>query len=120
VINSNGPPILDRVRKKIRASIGSRRIDRYNDDLGMRVLRAIWRTGDSSPETSGTVYHERRLLSGVGLTAVIANRVAWWKGVSRSRAPVRRDFYIWLAFSGCRAGETTSMVVKNVDLNSAW
>jgi integrase len=29
----------------------------------------------------------------------------------------RRDFYIWLAFSGCRAGETMEMEVKNLDLD---
>ena len=31
---------------------------------------------------------------------------------------MRRDFYIWLAFSGCRAGETMTMEVKNIDLEN--
>jgi len=54
-----------------------------------------------------------------GRTAVITNWIAWWKGVQQIVSPVRRDFYIWLAFSGCRAGETMSMEIKNVDLNKA-
>jgi hypothetical protein len=29
---------------------------------------------------------------------------------------VRRDFYIWLAFSGCGASETMSMMIANIDL----
>ena len=31
---------------------------------------------------------------------------------------MRRDFYIWLAFSGCRAGETMTMEIKNIDLEN--
>ena len=41
---------------------------------------------------------------------------AWWEGIQQIANPVRRDFYIWLAFSGCRAGETMEMEVKNLDL----
>ena len=41
-----------------------------------------------------------------GRTNVITDWPAWWEGIQQIANPVRRDFYIWLAFSGCRAGET--------------
>lgn len=47
---------------------------------------------------------------------MITDWFAWWKGVQRIVSPVRRDFYVWLAFSGCRAGESMSMELKNIDL----
>ena len=53
-----------------------------------------------------------------GRTAVITDWPAWWDGVQQIANPVRRDFYIWLAFSGCRAGETMRMEVKHVDLEN--
>jgi len=31
-------------------------------------------------------------------------------------SPVRRDFYIWLALTGCRSGETSTMQWEQVDL----
>ena len=83
----------------------------------MRVLRAIWRRArrqhpelpepptanvDFYPETGGPPSSPTGPHGGSGIQQ-IAN-------------PVRRDFYIWLAFSGCRAGETMSMEVKNIDL----
>ena len=56
---------------------------------------------------------ERRFLSRRhGRTAVIKDWPAWWEGIQQIVNPVRRDFYIWLAFSGCRAGETMSMEVE--------
>ena len=51
-----------------------------------------------------------------GRTAVIKDWPAWWDGIQQIASPVRRDFYIWLAFTGCRAGETMSMEWKNIDL----
>jgi len=50
-----------------------------------------------------------------GRTAVIKDWPAWWDGIQQIASPVRRDFYIWLAFTGCRAGETMSMEWKNID-----
>src|SRR4029434_10663026 len=39
-------------------------------------------------------------------------------GIRQIASPVRRDFYTWLAFSGCRTGETMGMAVKDVDLEN--
>jgi integrase len=83
----------------------------------MRTLRAIWRRTrrqhrglPETPTANVDFYPE------TGRTAVIVDWPAWWSGIQQIVNPVRRDFYIWLAFSGCRAGETLTMEVKNVDL----
>jgi hypothetical protein len=83
----------------------------------MRVLRAIWRrTRRQHPELPEPPTMNVDFYPEQGRTAVITDWVAWWKGVQQIVSPVRRDFYIWLAFSGCRSGETMSMQPKNVDL----
>ena len=85
----------------------------------MRVLRAIWRRvrrqhpGMPEPPTMNVDFYPE-----TGRTAVITDWPAWWDGIQQIANPVRRDFYIWLAFSGCRAGETMSMEVKNIDLEN--
>jgi integrase len=86
----------------------------------MRVLRALWRRArrehpdlPESPTANVDFYQEK------GRTAVITNWPAWWAGIQQIESPVRRDFYVWLAFSGCRAGETMSMAVANIDLKKA-
>jgi integrase len=82
----------------------------------MRVVRAIWRRArrqypelPESPTANVDFYEEKNR------TAVITDWPAWWKGVQRIGSSVRRDFYIWLAFSGCRAGETMRMPVEHFD-----
>ena len=83
----------------------------------MRVLRAIWRRARRQhpelpePPTANVDFYPE-----TGRTAVITDWRAWWSGINQIVNPVRRDFYIWLAFSGCRAGETMSMAVENIDL----
>ena len=52
-----------------------------------------------------------------GRTAVITDWAVWWDGIQQIVSPVRRDFYTWLAFSGCRAGETMSMAIADIDLD---
>ena len=85
----------------------------------MRVLRLIWRRvrrqhpGMPEPPTMNVDFYAEH-----GRTAVITDWPAWWEGIQQIANPVRRDFYIWLAFSGCRAGETMSMEVKNIDLEN--
>ena len=85
----------------------------------MRVLRLIWRRVRRQhpelpePPTMNVDFFEEH-----GRTTVITDWPAWWQGIQQIANPVRRDFYIWLAFSGCRAGETMEMEVKNVDLES--
>jgi hypothetical protein len=83
----------------------------------MRVLRAIWRRTrrqhrelPETPATNVDFYPE------TGRTNVITDWLAWWSGIQQIVNPIRRDFYVWLAFSGCRAGETMEMEVKNLDL----
>ena len=71
----------------------------------MRVLRAIWRRtrrhilSCRRPPTVNVDFYPEN-----GRTAVITDWPAWWEGIQQIVNPVRRDFYIWLAFSGCRAG----------------
>jgi integrase len=83
----------------------------------MRVLRLIWRRvrrihrGLPETPTSAIDFYPE-----TGRSNVITDWQAWWSGVQQIANPVRRDFYVWLAFSGCRAGETMAMEVKNVDL----
>jgi integrase len=84
-----------------------------------RVLRLIWRRvrrqhrGLPEAPTSNVDFYEEH-----NRTNVIKDWPAWWEGVQQIGNPVRRDFYIWLAFSGCRAGETMSMETKNIDLEN--
>jgi integrase len=48
----------------------------------------------------------------------VTDLAAWWKGVQRIESPVRRDFYVWLAFTGCRSGETSTMRWDQIDLKN--
>ena len=83
----------------------------------MRVLRAIWRrVRREHPELPEPPTLHVDFYPETGRTAVITDWSAWWDGVRQIANPVRRDFYLWLAFSGCRAGETMSMEVRNIDL----
>jgi integrase len=82
----------------------------------MRVLRALWRRArrehpdlPESPTVNVDFFPEK------GRTAVITDWPAWWAGVQRIVSPQRRAFYIWLAFSGCRAGESMRMRVNDFD-----
>jgi Arm DNA-binding domain/Phage integrase family len=114
---------LDRPLVEITREVCNERHTKIGENNGtymangtMRVLRAIWRRTrrqhpelPESPTVNVDFYEEK------GRTAVIADWPAWWSGVQQIVSPVRRDFYIWLAFSGCRAGETMSMEVKNID-----
>ena len=66
----------------------------------MRVLRLIWRRVrrqhhelPESPTANVDFYPE------TGRTNVIKDWPAWWSGIQQIANPVRRDFYIWLAFS---------------------
>ncbi|SFJ53176.1 integrase family protein [Bradyrhizobium sp. Gha] len=85
----------------------------------MRVLRAIWRRArrehpelPEPPTVNVDFYAEKNR------TTVITDWPAWWAGIQQIENPVRRDFYIWLAFTGCRAGETMRMEWDNVDLDA--
>jgi integrase len=84
----------------------------------MRVLRAIWRRAmrehselPVSPTINVDFYPEK------GREAVITDWPAWWEGIQKIESPARQDFYTWLAFTGCRAGETMTMAWENVDLD---
>jgi integrase len=117
---------LDRQMADITPAMCNKRHTKIGDNNGryaangtMRVLRLIWRRVRRQhrglPETpTGNVdfYAE------TGRTAVITDWPAWWNGIEQIASPVRRDLYLWLAFSGCRAGESMSMAVKNVDLEA--
>jgi Arm DNA-binding domain/Phage integrase family len=84
----------------------------------MRVLRAVWRRARRQhPELPEVPTMNVDFYPEEGRTAVITDWVSWWNGVQQIVNPVRRGFYIWLAFSGCRAGESMSMEVKNLDLD---
>jgi hypothetical protein len=115
---------LDRPLIEITRDVCNKRHEKIGENNGtymangvMRVLRAIWRRARrqhpelSEPPTVNVDFYPEH-----GRTAVITDWVAWWNGVQQIASPVRRDFYVWLAFSGCRAGETMSMEVKNIDL----
>ena len=84
----------------------------YTANGTVRVLRAIWRRARrqhrAMPErpTSNVDFFAEH-----GRTAVITDWPSWWDGVQQIGNAARRDFYVWLAFSGCRAGESMSMEV---------
>ncbi|MHC2578734.1 hypothetical protein ACVI1J_008974 [Bradyrhizobium diazoefficiens] len=101
----------------LHTKIGETNGNPYMANGTMRVLRLIWnrarKTHPGLPEspTRAVDFYEEK-----GRTAVITDWPVWWDSVQQIVSPVRRDFYIWLAFSGCRAGETMSMEVGNIDL----
>ena len=84
----------------------------------MRVLRLIWRRARRQhhelPEVADRECRFLSLRPGAPTSSRIGRRGG--TGSKQIANPVRRDFYIWLALSGCRAGETMSMAVKNIDL----
>jgi integrase len=100
----------------LHTKIGEKNGNPYMANGVIRVMRAIWNRArktypdlPESPTRAVDFYQEE------SRTSVIENWVAWWDGVQKILSPVRRDFYIWLAFSGCRAGETMTMKVENFD-----
>jgi integrase len=108
--------ITREVCRKRHAKIGAEN-GPYMANATMRVLRLIWRRArrqhhelPESPTANVDFFTE------TGRTNTIKDWSAWWNGIQEIANPVRRDFYIWLALSGCRAGETMSMAVKNIDL----
>ena len=107
------PEMVNKLHTKIGEGHG-----KYMANGTMRVLRLIWnrvrRQHRGLPETptSNVDFYEEH-----NRTNVITNWPAWWSGVQQIANHVRRDFYLWLAFSGCRAGETMEMEVKNLDLD---
>jgi hypothetical protein len=117
---------LDRPLVQITREVCNKRHTKIGEENGtymangtMRVLRAVWRrTRRQHPELPEAPTINVDFYPEQGRTAVITDWAAWWNGVQRIVSPVRRDFYIWLAFSGCRAGETMSMAVKNIDLKT--
>lgn len=85
----------------------------------MRVLRAIWRRARKKyPYLPETPTNAIDFYPETGRTNVIKNWPAWWAGIHQIENPVRRDLYIWLAFSGCRSGESMRIAVKNIDLKN--
>jgi hypothetical protein len=115
---------LDRPLIDITREVCSRKHTKIGEENGtymangtMRVLRAIWRrTRRQHPELPEPPTMNVDFYPEQGRTAVITDWPAWWNGIQQIVNPVRRDFYVWLAFSGCRAGETMAMEPKNVDL----
>jgi integrase len=106
-------PIVRQRHTKIGENNGT-----YMANGTMRVLRAIWRRARREhPELPEPPTMNVDFYAEEGRTAVITNWPAWWSGVQQIVSPVRREFYTWLAFSGCRAGETMCMAVKDVDLD---
>ncbi len=112
--------LIDISRKEVLAlhtKIGETNGNPYMANGTMRVLRAIWNRArkvypdlPESPTRAIDFFEEK------GRTAVITDWPAWWTGIQQVGSAVRRDFYVWLAFSGCRAGETMRIPVKDVDL----
>jgi integrase len=106
------------VANKRHTSIGENH-GRYMANGCMRTLRAIWRrTRRQHPEMPEPPTLNIDFYPETGRTAIITDWPAWWSGIQQVINPVRRDFYIWLAFSGCRTGETMTMQVKHVDLEN--
>jgi hypothetical protein len=125
-INCHLSPWLDRQLVEITRPICRDLHTRIGENAGpymangvMRVLRLIWRRvrrehpNLPEPPTMNVDFYPE-----AGRTNVIRDWPAWWSGIQQIANPVRRDFYIWLAFSGCRAGETMTMEVKNIDLEN--
>ena len=77
-----------------------------------RRARRQHRALPESPTSNVDYYPE------TGRTAVITNWPAWWAGIQQIGNAARRDLYVWLAFSGCRAGESLRMETKHVDLEN--
>jgi integrase len=108
------PEMCNKLHSKIGGGHG-----KYMANATMRVLRLIWRRvrrqhrGLPEAPTSNVDFYAEH-----GRTNVIRDWPAWWEGVQQIANPVRRYFYIWLAFSGCRAGETMTMEMKNIDLEN--
>jgi hypothetical protein len=117
---------LDRPLVEITRDVCNRRHTKIGEQSGkymangvMRTLRAIWRrTRRQHPELPEPPTMNVDFYPEHGRTAVITDWPTWWSGIQQIANLVRRDFYIWLAFSGCRAGETMSMEAKNIDFEN--
>jgi integrase len=117
---------LDRQMAEIAPEMCNKRHTKIGENSGpymangvMRVLRLIWRRvrrqhrGLPETPTSNVDFFPEH-----GRTNVIRDWPAWWGGIQQIANSTRRTFYAWLAFSGCRAGESMSMEVKNLDLEN--
>lgn len=91
---------------------------KYSANGTMRVLRAVWRRArrqhpglDEPPTTNVDFFKEERR------TSVVTDLRAWHDGVQKHiENPIRRDLYLWLLFTGCRAGESCQIEWDHVDL----
>jgi integrase len=85
----------------------------------MRAFRAIWRRARKQhkelpePPTINVDFFREK-----PRTAVIEDLPAWWSGVQSLKNPVRRDFYIWLLFTGCRRGESETLRWEQIDFDA--
>ena len=90
---------------------------KYAANGTMRALRAIWRRalrqhpGLGLPPTVNVDFYAEKPRK-----AVVKDLAAWWRGVQAVENPIRRDLFIWLAFTGCRSGETKRLRWEQVDL----
>ena len=120
--------LLSHLRSK-RSMRRSRPVDPNGDKRGhIKDIVSIRQRPAAVEDRAVPGHWEGDLLSGPNNSyiATLVERHTRYVGVDRKlsahgrndafdpeRALGRRDFYIWLAFSGCRAGETMEMEVKH-------
>jgi integrase len=81
-------------------------------------VRAVWRRAQRQhpelpPAPTGNVdFHEEKPREAV---VTVEQLPGWWSGVQTIENAIRRDFYIWLLFTGCRRGESETLKWDQVD-----
>jgi integrase len=93
---------------------------KYSANSCARVIRAVWNRARRQhrelpePPTINIDFHPEK-----GRTAVIKvdDLPAWWAGLQMIENPIRRDFYIWLLFTGTRREESSTLEWRNVNLD---
>ena len=94
---------------------------KYAANGTMRALRAIWRRAQRqypelpAPPTGNVDFYPEKPREGI---IKIEDLPTWWEGAQQIENPVRRDFYIWLLFTGCRRDETQTLRWDQVDFKS--
>ena len=94
---------------------------KYAANGTMRALRAIWRRAKrqhkelpESPTGNVDFYKEKPR----DAVVKVEDLPSWWMAVKKIENPVRRDFFIWLLFTGCRRGESETLRWEQVDFKA--
>jgi integrase len=87
----------------------------------MRTLRAVWNRARrqhrelAEAPTVNVDWNEEKPRTAV---ITVDDLPKWWLGLQGIQNPIRRDFYIWTLFTGCRRQESSTLTWDQVNFDA--